>query len=339
MELDEGISIVFLNDSVKRGLVIGEFLPLHQGHIALIRFASDRCDELIVSMSYTANDPIDPRLRFSWIQQTFQNRPAVRCEMVLDDFDDESLPMDERTKIWAAFIRRQFPPVDIIFSSEEYGESFGQRLGVPHVAFDIQRLLVPVSASLIREKPLTYWDYIPAIVRPYFVKKVCFYGPESTGKTTMAKHLAEVYQTEYVPEVSREMITSNDFTEDDIIRIGHAQTERVLEKVKKANKILFCDTDLITTQIYSQTYLHRVPGVLYELERQVKYDLYFLFDIDLPWVDDGLRDLGNQQKEMYAVFKNELVKRKIPFINVRGNHDEREQIIKRELSYLTPTLS
>ena len=185
-----------------------------------------------------------------------------------------------------------------------------------------------------------YWDFIPAIIRPYFIKKVCFYGPESTGKTTMAKHLAEVYQTEFVPEVSREMITSNNFTGDDIIRIGYAQTQRVFEKAKKANKILFCDTDLITTQIYSQTYLHRVPRILYELERQIKYDLYFLFDIDLPWVDDGLRDLGNQRTQMYDVFKDELVKRKIPFIPVRGNQEEREQIIKRELNryfHLAPT--
>ena len=130
------------------------------------------------------------------------------------------------------------------------------------------------------------------------------------------------------------MITSNDFTEDDIIRIGHAQTQRILEKVKKANKILFCDTDLITTQIYSQTYLHRVPGILYELERRIKYDQYFLFDIDLPWVNDGLRDLGNQRKEMYDLFKDELVKRNIPFVPVHGNHEERERIIKRELNRL-----
>src|SRR5258706_1507806 len=178
----------------------------------------------------------------------------------------------------------------------------------------------------------TYWDFIPAFVRPYFVKKVCFYGPESTGKTTMAKHLAEVHQTEFVPEVSREMIASNAFTEEDIIRIGYAQTQRVREKVKTANRIMFCDTDLITTQIYSQTYLHRVPGILYELERQIKYDQYFLFDIDLQWIDDGLRDLGNQRKEMYDAFKDELVKRNISFINVQGNHEEREQIIKRELN-------
>ena len=331
MELDQGIPVVFHKNGVKRGLVIGKFLPLHQGHIALIRFAASYCDELIVSMSFKANDPIDPRLRFSWIQHTFHDRQAVRCEMVPDDFDDESLPIGERTRIWADFVRRRFPPIDMIFTSEEYGEPFARHLGVPHLAFDIQRRQVPVSGTLIFQKPLTYWVYIPAIVRPYFVKKVCFYGPESTGKTTMAKHLAEVYQTEYVPEVAREMINTNDFSEDEIIRIGYAQTQRVFEKVKTANKILFCDTDLITTQIYSQRYLNKVPDVLYELEKQVHYDAYFLFDIDLPWVADGLRDLANERSVMYSAFKDELVKRKISFINVRGNYKEREEIIKREL--------
>ena len=79
---------------------------------------------------------------------------------------------------------------------------------------------------------------------------ICFYGPESTGKSTMAKFMAAHYQTEYVPEVAREMISSNNFTTEDIIQIGKAQNQRVREKLETANKVLFCDTDLITTQIY-----------------------------------------------------------------------------------------
>ena len=319
---------------MKRGLVIGKFLPLHQGHVALIRFAADRCDELIVSMSYRANDPIEPRLRFSWIQETFKEFPAIRPEIVMDDFDNESLPIEERTRIWAAFIRSRFPPIDVIFSSEEYGEPFARHLGVPHVAFDIQRRQVPVSAARIRQSPFIYWDYIPAIVRPYFVKKICFYGPESTGKTVLIKHLAEVYHTGYTPETAREIIITNDFTEEEIVRIGYAQTKRVLEDEKTANKILFCDTDLITTQIYSQRYLNKVPAVLYELEKQVHYDIYFLFDIDTRWVADGMRDLESEREKMYSIFKNELVKRKLPFINVRGNYYEREMFVRNELKIL-----
>lgn len=160
------------------------------------------------------------------------------------------------------------------------------------------------------------------------VRKICFYGPESTGKSTLARQMAQHYHTEFVPEVSREIITSNDFTVQDIIVIGRAQTERVLAKERIANNLLFCDTDLITTQIYSRQYLGVVPPVLYELESMVKYDQYFLFDIDVPWVSDGLRDLGERRKEMYGIFKGELDKRKIPYIIVGGTYAEREMVVR-----------
>src|SRR5436853_130429 len=145
---------------MKRGLVIGKFMPIHNGHIALINFAAAQCDELIVSMSFTPHDPINAELRFIWIQQIFQIQPNI----------------------------------------------------------------------------------IPDVVKPYFVKKVCFYGPESTGKSTLAEKMAKYYHTVFVPEVARELITSNDITIDDIIKIGQTQTNRVKDKASLANKIVFCDT-------------------------------------------------------------------------------------------------
>lgn len=319
---------------MKRGLVIGKFLPLHEGHLALIRFAASRCDELIVSMSYKPSDPIDPGLRFSWLNDVFWEEKRIKPEMVLDDFDDESLPISDRTKIWAAFIRRRYPRIDALFSSEEYGEPFADQLGVPHEVFDIARERYPVSATLIRQRPFTYWDFLPAVVKPYFVKKVCFYGPESTGKSVMAKKMADEFHTECVPEVAREMISSNDFTVEDIIRIGHEQTKRVLDKTKTANKLLICDTDLITTEIYSSHYLNEVPSILLELEKKVKYDLYLLFDIDVPWIGDGLRDLGSSREQMYNKFKRALEDRDIAFEVVRGGYEERERLVRAHLQRL-----
>jgi HTH-type transcriptional repressor of NAD biosynthesis genes len=118
--------------------------------------------------------------------------------------------------------------------------------------------------------------------------------------------------------------------------IGRSQTERIFQKVRRANKILFCDTDLITTQIYSRQYLKVVPPVLYELEKMVEYDQYFLFDIDVPWIHDGLRDLGDEKKriEMYEIFKSELTRRSIQFINVQGDWEGREQIVTKEITRL-----
>jgi NadR type nicotinamide-nucleotide adenylyltransferase len=171
------------------------------------------------------------------------------------------------------------------------------------------------------------------------IKLICLYGPESTGKSVMAKKLAAQYNTVAVPEVAREFVSTNNFNREDIITIGRTQTERIFEQSRKANKVLFCDTDLITTQIYSRHYLKVVPPVLYELEKMVQYDLYFLFDIDVPWISDGLRDLGEEKvrKDMYAIFKQELERRNIPYITVQGSWDEREKIVIDHINQLLNT--
>lgn len=168
------------------------------------------------------------------------------------------------------------------------------------------------------------------------LKLMCFYGPESTGKSYLASKLAERYRTVFVPEVSRELITGNSFNREDIIAIGREQTKRVFTQAKVANRILFCDTDLITTQIYSREYLKVVPPVLYEFEKMVAYDLYFLFDIDVPWVSDGVRDLGSDEnrKRMYAVFKDELDRRGIRYISVRGNWEQRKKIVTQAIDLI-----
>lgn len=317
---------------MKRGLVIGKFMPLHTGHIALIHFAASQCDQLIVSMTYKPDDPIPGPLRFEWIKEEFQDQSAIQPVLSPDDFDDESATLEQRIPRWIAFLEKRFSPVDVVFSSEGYGASLAENLGIPHISFDQERKKFPVSSSMIRERPLRYWDFIGASARPYFVKRICFYGPESTGKSTLAKRMAAIYSTEFVPEVSREMITSNDFTLDDIISIGRTQTQRVSEKTKVANKLLFCDTDLITTQIYCRHYLKEVPPILFELEKKITYDRYFLFDTDVPWVADGLRDLGGRRVEMFEIFKNELDKREIPYQLLRGDFSARESRMIQEMN-------
>ncbi len=319
---------------MKKGLVIGKFMPIHKGHIALINFALTHCDEVTISMSFTEHDPIHREHRIGWVKEIFQGNPKISIQVVKDDFDQEELPWSERIKIWVPFVKSRYPHANVIISSEEYGPLLAKELAINHILFDPSRIRVPISATQIRENPFQCWDYIPKEVRPYFVKKICFYGPESTGKSFMAKRMAEEYHTEFVPEVAREMVSSNDFTVEDIISIGQAQTARMLEKLKDANKILFCDSDLITTQIYSHHYLKEIPLVLYEWEKQMSYALYFLFDIDTPWVQDGLRDLGNRREEMLVVFRNELERRGIAYTLVKGNWLERERIVKREVDKL-----
>jgi HTH-type transcriptional repressor of NAD biosynthesis genes len=52
------------------------------------------------------------------------------------------------------------------------------------------------------------------------IKLVCFYGPESTGKTTMAQKMAHLMNTMWMPEVARVMIISGTFNRKDVIAIA-----------------------------------------------------------------------------------------------------------------------
>jgi len=312
---------------MKRGLVIGKFMPIHNGHIALINFAKAHCSELIISLSYTLHDPIDPQLRYGWAKEIFKNEPNIKVELILDDFDNENLALPERTKIWAKKMKEVYPPIHILISSEEYGIPFAENLGAAYLSFNPERNIIPVSATLIRDNPFKYWEFIPTIVRPYYVKKICIYGPESTGKSTLAQKLAKLYKTEFVPEVARELIINNDLTEADFIQIAKAQNKRIEDKTKIANKILFCDTDIITTQIYAKHYLGKYLTELNEYEDAISYDQYLLLNTDVAWVADHLRDLGDRREEMYRIFKQELVDRNINFITVNGNYEQREQTV------------
>ncbi len=148
---------------------------------------------------------------------------------------------------------------------------------------------------------------------------VCLYGPESVGKTTMAQQLADHYQTVYVPEVARDLITSNDLTSDDYARIAIAQTAAVKRAIPQANRVLICDTDLITTQLYATIYEVEHPPILTDLAAQEKFDAYFLLNPDVPWVADGLRDLGHRRAEMYVLFEKALTERGIRYVVVSGS--------------------
>ena len=165
--------------------------------------------------------------------------------------------------------------------------------------------------------------------------RVCLYGPESVGKTTMARQLAHHYQTVYVPEAGRDLFMSNDLTSDDYARIALAQTAAVNRATGLANRVLICDTDLITTQLYATIYGATHPAVLTELAAQERFDAYFLLNTDVPWVADGLRILGHRRPEIYALFEAALVERGIRYVVVSGaDYAERLATVIAEIDRL-----
>ena len=159
--------------------------------------------------------------------------------------------------------------------------------------------------------------------------KIALFGPESTGKTTLAKQLAEYYKTEWVPEFARDYLQEKwDASQqicsvDDMLPIAYGQAKLENEQTLIANKYLFCDTNLMVTKVFSEVYYNYCDPLLNEAASQHQYDLFFLTDIDVPWEKDDLRDKAEGRESVYAVFKQSLIDHNKPFLTLSGDKNLR----------------
>ena len=159
--------------------------------------------------------------------------------------------------------------------------------------------------------------------------KIALFGPESTGKTTLARQLAEYYKTEWVPEYAREYLQKKwDKNQqicnvDDMLPIAYGQTKLENESTSIANKYLFCDTNLLVTKVFSEVYYNFCDPILDQAAREHEYDLFFLTDIDVPWEKDDLRDGPDQRESVFAIFKQSLLDNNKPFVILSGDKNLR----------------
>jgi nicotinamide riboside kinase len=161
------------------------------------------------------------------------------------------------------------------------------------------------------------------------VIKIALFGPESTGKTTLAMQLADYYKTAWVPEFARDYLQEKWDKDqsicsiDDMLPIAYGQTELENKSLLQANKYLFCDTNLMVTKVFSEVYYNYCDPLLDNAAREHEYDLFFLTDIDVPWEKDDLRDSPNERESVFTVFKQALINAKKPFITLSGDKNLR----------------
>ena len=96
--------------------------------------------------------------------------------------------------------------------------------------------------------------------KPANLVRVVLFGPESTGKTTLAQRLAKHYNTQWVPEFMREYLQDKWDREQkscepkDLLPIAEGQMRLENELAQSASDILICDTDLLELKVYSRAY-------------------------------------------------------------------------------------
>jgi nicotinamide riboside kinase len=88
---------------------------------------------------------------------------------------------------------------------------------------------------------------------------------------------------------------------------------------------MFCDTDALTTCVWSDTLFGHTPDWVRELAGRRRYDLYLVTDVDVPWVSDGQRFFSDpaQRRAQFDRFLAELKSAGRPHEIIRGTWDQR----------------
>lgn len=168
------------------------------------------------------------------------------------------------------------------------------------------------------------------------VVSVVVTGSECTGKSTLARDLAFAYSVECVPEFVRQFVESikgrPQFTDHGPIARGQRALEE--EYRARASGVLFHDTDLLSTVAYCRAYFDRCPEWVEAAAIDGKAPLYFLCDIDVPWVPDGLRDRGDRRPEMHSLFESVLDEARAIYIVLSGSRESRLAAARQHIDAL-----
>ncbi len=310
------------------GVYFGRFLPPHRGHLYQIIEASTLCEKLVVVISDSRTQTeqicreagmktVTYQLRKQWFAQQVQDMPHIQVR-VLDETDIAAPPGG-----WpdgAAKMREVVPEkIDAFFVGDrDYDATLQKYFPESRIElFDPARSRYPISASEIRADILNNWHYILGPARPFFAKKVLIAGTESTGKTTLTKCLAKLYNTSWSEEVGRyyaaQYLGGDEtiYTDEDFSRMAYLQAEQDYQALRSANMVCFFDTDAVVTDYFSELYMnHRNPLVEAFISPE-KYDVVLFLTPDVRWVADGQRLNGDQEKrerlhsrlwEMYREF-------------------------------------
>ena len=157
------------------------------------------------------------------------------------------------------------------------------------------------------------------------VYKIAITGPESTGKSTLARNLAQHYQTVWLEEYARQYLDQlgRPYEESDLVTIAYGQCKKELKSLERASRYLFCDTEPIVLKIWSEyKYRHVAPEIL-DLHNHAHYHHYLLMNIDLPWVFDPLREHPDRRTYFFDWFVRELEQKNASFSIISGAEDER----------------
>ena len=167
------------------------------------------------------------------------------------------------------------------------------------------------------------------------VRRLALLGGESTGKTTLARALAEHLHTAWVPEYGRQRWEElrETLSVDELVAVARRQIDwedQAVAFIDTPGSWLICDTSPLTTLQYCLHDHGHAPPELHEMARR-HYDRVIVCEADFAFVQDGCRRDDGFRLEQQAWTLARLAEMDVSYLTVRGSVDQRVEQVLRDL--------
>jgi NadR type nicotinamide-nucleotide adenylyltransferase len=339
---------------MKVGITFGGYCPMHQGHLDLIMRAKKENDICYVIVCGYDNEPRADEIgltlnrRFTLVKQMFKDDEQIRVIQV----NDTKLGIDESMSesnwdIWLSYVSRQINNMEElmdVYGHISYTWYVGEKSYVTslenrkynkftHAGWNvidnvvyIERSINPISATMIRENPIKYWNKIAWPFRQFFSTNILITGTASEGKSTLTRDIATYFGLPYSEEYGRTYMeyygkSDTDLTINDFQEFLIEQRRDTQKKIAGNGNcgIVISDTDNLVTLMYAQAYVedpnidltaddyNTLEQLAWNIKRGIQWDKIFLLPPKNTFVDDGCRYMEQSSMEERTKNYNRLV--------------------------------
>ena len=319
---------------MKVGITFGGYCPMHMGHLDLIMKAKKENDVcFVVVCGYDGEERgesigLTLNRRYSLVKQMFKDDEQIKVLKV----NDTELGIDESMSesnwdIWLDYVQQKIYMYELdkigsctytwYVGEESYVKALNKRvfdgkLVYPFAIIDnvvyVERSKNPISATMIRENPIKYWNKIAWPFRQYFSTNILITGTASEGKSTLTRDIATYFGLPYSEEYGRTYMEfygkdDTDLTVTDFQQFLIEQRRDTQKKIESSGNsgIVISDTDNLVTLMYAKAYVDdpaidlteddykTLETLAWNIKRGIQWDKIFLLPPKNVFVDDGCR--------------------------------------------------
>ena len=319
---------------MKVGITFGGYCPMHMGHLDLIMKAKKENDVcFVVVCGYDGEERgesigLTLNRRYSLVKQMFKDDEQIKVLKV----NDTELGIDESMSesnwdIWLDYVQQKIYMYELdkigsctytwYVGEESYVKALNKRvfdgkLVYPFAIIDnvvyVERSKNPISATMIRENPIKYWNKIAWPFRQYFSTNILITGTASEGKSTLTRDIATYFGLPYSEEYGRTYMEfygkdDTDLTVTDFQQFLIEQRRDTQKKIESSGNsgIVISDTDNLVTLMYAKAYVDdpaidlteedykTLETLAWNIKRGIQWDKIFLLPPKNMFVDDGCR--------------------------------------------------